>query len=196
MNRIIKIGVTGHRDLKQECLEYYKKQVYKLLVNLKSEHSNVVIYSPLSDGADRLVVQEGMKLDIPFVAVLPVPKDKYLMDFNESSLEEFESLLNKAQEIITMPLCNNSTLDEVSSYSKQRDRQYEACGHFIADCCDNLIALWDQKFIGLVGGTGEVVKYYLQTQDKGLFHLLVSRSKDIKNNKIEFKEIKSLPVGL
>lgn len=170
------IGVTGHRDLKQECLLYYEKQVRSLLIDLKNKYSNIVTYTSLSDGADRLVVKAGIKLGISFIVVLPIPKDKYEIDFDDDSLREFKSLLNQAQEIISIPLSEDTTLDEISSYSPQRDIQYEAAGHYIAENCDSLIALWDGKYIGLVGGTGEIVKYYLTKQDHVLNHLLVSRN--------------------
>ncbi len=188
MNCIFKIGVTGHRDLKQECLSYYKEQVYSLLIDLKREHTKVVVYSPLSDGADRLVVKEGIKLDIPFIVALPMPKDKYIVDFNNDSLEEFDRLLNQAQDVSIAPLYGNNTLDEISSYSNQRDLQYEACGHYIADHSDSLIALWDGKYIGLAGGTGEIVKYYINKQNHKLHHLLVSRTPDIKNISVAFNK--------
>ncbi|MDF1879024.1 hypothetical protein JHD46_05145, partial [Sulfurimonas sp. SAG-AH-194-C20] len=164
MKNIFTIGVTGHRDLTIECISYYEVQVHSLLSSLKREHTDVIICSPLSDGADRLVVKEGISLSIPFIAILPMPKDKYIRDFDNNSLDEFNYLLHQAQEIIITPLHGNNTLDKISSYSNQRDLQYEACGYYIADNSDNLIALWDGKFIGLTGGTGEIVKYYLNTQ--------------------------------
>ncbi len=181
------IGVTGHRDLKEECLGYYEKQVHLLLADLKRKYSNIMIYSPLSDGADRIIVQEGIKLSIPFIAVLPMPKDKYIMDFNNHSLKEFENLLKQAEEIITTSLCHGNNLEEISAYSTQRDMQYESCGHYIVDSCDSLIALWDGKYIGLIGGTGEIIKYYLNKHNHSLHHLLVSRSKDIKDILVKFK---------
>ena len=166
MKNIFKVGVTGHRDLKKNSLIYYKKQVYSLLVNLKRKHTHLIIYSPLSDGADRLIVKEGIKLDIPFVVIMPMSKDKYISDFDSSSLKEFNTLVSQAQEIITTPNCPN-----------KRDLQYEFCGHYIADNCDSLIALWDGRYIGLIGGTGEIVKYYLEQKYNNLYHIYVSRDK-------------------
>ena len=170
------IGITGHRDLKEECVSHYEDQINSLLIDLKKEDTNIVIYSSLADGADRMVVKEGIKLDIPFIVVLPMLKDKYQIDFDDTSLKEFKSLLYQSQEIITIPLSEDNTLDEISSYSSQRDTQYEAVGQYIAENCDSLIALWDGKYINLVGGTGEIVKYYLTKQDHVLNHLLVSRN--------------------
>jgi len=172
---MIIIGVTGHRDLKEECLEDYLQQISKLLFDLKQQYTDMMLYSPLSDGADRLVVQEGIKLNIPFVAILPMQKEKYIMDFDEISLKEFNQLLYEAYKITTIPLHKGSTNDSISLYSLQRDYQYEDCGRYVADKCDSLIALWDGKYIELRGGTSEVVKYYLRTKVAKLFHILVSR---------------------
>jgi len=182
------VGITGHRDLKSECLSHYEEQVNKLLIRLKKQHQNIVIYSPLADGSDRILVREGLKLKIPFIVILPMQKDIYKLDFHETSFQEFEILIKQAQKVITMGLIKGNTLQEIATYSKERDMQYEACGEYIADNCDLLVALWDGKFIKLVGGTGEIVKYYL---DKDIFHLLhlkVFREKDLESSMLEFGE--------
>ena len=186
------VGITGHRDLKLECLDYYREQLFALLVTLKARHTNVLIYSPLSDGADRLIVKEGIKLDIPFVAVLPMLKEQYIRDFERDSREEFNALLGLAQGTITIPLCQDNTLADITYYSSQRDKQYEACGHFIAKNCKTLVALWDGKDIGLVGGTGEIVKFYLTQKNAVLQNLSVSRSSDTNNVKVKFNKIENV----
>jgi len=169
------LGVTGHRDLKEECIEYYSKQIHELLFKLKTNYPDIIIYSPLSDGADRLVVKEGIKLNIPFSVILPMQIEKYIMDFKENSLKEFEQLLCKADKIVTISLHKNNTEESISTYSLQRDYQYEDCGRYIANSCDRLIALWDGNYIGLKGGTGEVTKYYLETKNSILHHIKVDR---------------------
>jgi len=65
--------------------------------------------------------------------------------------------------------------------------QYEATGHYIANNSNILIALWNGQYIGLRGGTGEIVKYYKQKEQYKLYHLLVSRNKDITDTMVEFK---------
>ena len=146
-----------------------------------------MVYSPLADGADRLVVEEAIKLNIPYSAILPMPKENYMIDFDSNSKKEFEYLLENANDISILPLCKGSTIENISTYSKERDLQYEAVGYKIADISNNLIALWDKKDIGLVGGTGEIVKYFKSKQLGILSHLMVSRSKDKENFMVEFK---------
>jgi len=186
-NKIFKVGITGHRNLKKECIYYYQKQVHSLLADLQKKHTEIIIYSPLSDGADRLIVYEAIKLGIEYIAVLPMPKEIYIIDFDTESVIEFNTFIKNAKDITMIPLANDNTLEEISNHGGQRDMQYEAAGHYIADTCNALVALWDGKSIGLVGGTGEIVRYYTNKHRSRLYHLLVSRSKDISNMMIELK---------
>ena len=184
---MFKVGITGHRYLKPNCINHYQKEVSKLLKKLQQKHKDIVIYSPLADGADRLIVNEAIKLNIPYIAILPMPKENYIMDFDKNSKQEFELLLNNANDIMILPLCKGSTIESIATYTKERDLQYEAVGHKIADISDNLIALWDKKDIGLIGGTGEIVKYFKNKKLGILSHLMVSRSKDKDNFMVKFK---------
>lgn len=181
------IGITGHRELKHTCIKFYEKQVSKLLSHLKKRYKNILLYTPLADGADRLVAKEAQKLHIPYIAILPMPQKIYEIDFDINSIKEFHILLNKAQSITTLPLCNGATEESISIYGADRDRQYEAVGHKVANNSNTLIALWDGKQIGLMGGTGEIVNYYLNKKKYQLYLLKVSRENDSKDVMVEFK---------
>jgi hypothetical protein len=172
---MIKIGVTGHRDIKKSCIKFYSLQVYKLLSTLKKKYKNIVILSSIANGADRLVVYEAIKLNIPYTVVLPMEKELYKIDFNKDSTKQFEILLDSAIDVITLPLKEGNTTKLISQYNKFRDSQYEFAGHYIANNCNNLLALWDGKYIGLTGGTGEIVKYYKTKKNFKLFHFYVLR---------------------
>ena len=52
---MIKIGITGHRKLKSEYLSFYKEKVFTQLKYLQNKYNQIVVLSPLADGADRLV---------------------------------------------------------------------------------------------------------------------------------------------
>jgi len=113
-------------------------------------------------------------------------KSLYITDFDEESKIKFEYLLNNALEIIEIPFIpNNSKL--ANSIQEQRILQYEAAGIYISDVCDELIALWDEKYIKLKAGTSEIVKYHLSKEKYIMHHLLVSRNNDLTNNMINFK---------
>ncbi len=175
---MIQIGITGHMNLKKACIPYYRDALLHMLQELKEKYSDILIYSALADGADRLIVEVAIELHIAYIAVLPMPKADYCLDFTEASCRAFDILLEGALEIVEMPL--------LSHMLKERALQYEASGIYIANRCDILIALWNGKHTRLTGGTGEIVKYYTSKQSYRLYHLPVSRESDLTNNMIEF----------
>ncbi len=118
----------------------------------------------MADGADRLMVHEAMKLNIEFIAVLPMALSVYEKDFTCKSKDEFYHLLSKAKETINL-----------ENKNKNKDTLYEKAGHFISDNCDILFALWDGEHTGLKGGTSDIVKYHLKNK-KELWHLKVDRN--------------------
>lgn len=71
---MLKIGITGHRDLQKDNIVKYKIEVLQHLRTLKQQYSEIIIYSSLADGADRLVVHEAIKENIDFIAILPMKK--------------------------------------------------------------------------------------------------------------------------
>lgn len=178
------LGITGHRDLKAEALPHYRQALRKLLIQLQIQHPSLHLWSPLSDGADRLIIEEALKLNISFSAILPMPERAYEKDFSTASQPDFHHLLHHALKIITLP-----TLSHNIDLPSSRALQYEQCGHFIADHCDALVTLWDGKQTGLQGGTGEIVAYYLAKERCTLYDLRVSRHHDISNVKAQFKKI-------
>jgi len=85
---MINIGTTGHRNLNKSYINIYKRRLYKELLELKRCYSNITLYSAFAEGADRLILYEAMKLDIDFIAVLPMKKDLYLKDFDYNSIKD------------------------------------------------------------------------------------------------------------
>ncbi len=186
---MIRIGAIGHRDLKQRCKAHHTNEISKLLVALKKKYSDIMIYSPLSDGADRLIVEEAIKVGIEYIAILPMPEKYYIQDFDIQSKKVFNKLKSNAKEIITLPLQSGGEKSAVSTDELQKDIQYELAGHYIIDECDAIIALWDQKHNGLKGGTSETLKYYLSKNSYDLYFLPVSRDCEIHNNMVKFRHI-------
>jgi hypothetical protein len=159
---MLRVGITGHRDLHtKHCIEY-KRTIHHQLKYLKNRYENLLLLSSIAEGADRLVVNEAITLDILYSIVLPMRYDIYVKDFDTKSKEDFDTLLLKAEKITVMPLaiCRNA--------------QYELASRYISDHSDLLIALWDGMYNGLQGGTSETVKYHL-SQNKPLWHLKVDR---------------------
>jgi len=182
-NSVFSVGVTGHRNLKESCIEHYKREIHDLLVQLKDQYKDLYVLSALSDGADRLVVEESIKLQIPFCAILPLELEDYSDDFDPFSKQDFYGLLEQAENIVI-------TKKAVSiEQASQRDLQYKACGQEICDESDVLISLWDGVSSNLMGGTSETLRYCLQNRDTIVYNMKVSRRGDVSNIKAQFKEI-------
>lgn len=165
---MVKVGIIGHRDLKKEKIAQYKLEVHQELKMLKQQYGEIIIYSSLADGADRLVVHEAIKENIDFITVLPMKKSIYLEDFDCDSKHEFEEIIQKAKKIIVM--------DTSIDISFNKDIQYELASKYISNNSDILLALWDGTYNGLQGGTGETVKYHLN-KNKKFWHLKVDRNR-------------------
>lgn len=152
--RRLLIGVTGHRKLDNEPelaekVRLALQRVRQLVPTLSSTPVMFSVLSPLAEGADRLVVQEVLKLSASQLeVVLPLEKQQYLGDFETpESRAEFEQLLAEARHVKQLPRTANRT------------EAYAQVGRYVVDHCDVLIALWDGKPAAGQGGTAEIVRY-------------------------------------
>src|SRR3954468_7793725 len=165
------IGVTGHRDLRDEDLPELERQVAAVITDLRRDYlgrhhadTPVIVLSSLAEGADRLVARVGIAEGARLVAPLPLPLDEYRRDFEPGikpgNMAEFDALLAQAIAAPVMPFANGNSLESVSVDSAKRNEQYRAVGLFIAQHCNVLLALWDGDE-GTVspGGTAEVVVF-------------------------------------
>jgi hypothetical protein len=157
------IGVTGHRNIAEQE-RALARLVRAECLRLRRAHPgrSFVVLSPLAEGADRLVARIAMQiLDARLVVPLPLPLDHpdgYLKDF-ASSIPAFRRLLAKADEVFAGPA---RVLDKRwHAYGTARDRQYAWAGAYVAERADVLFALWDGKPSRGLGGTAQVVRWYL-----------------------------------
>lgn len=147
------IGVTGHRDIPKEDEPILRQSISNKLLELKSKFPNtpLLVLSGLAEGADRLVVEESIKLGIDFSVVLPMPYDDYIKDFESlESKEIFDNLLSHAHWI--------ETLSENSEAS--RETHYESLAVYLVRHSNTLMALWDGEKSEKIGGTSQVVRYF------------------------------------
>src|SRR5437588_8453806 len=140
------IGVTGHRDLREEDREQLKNAVREVLMGLRQQYPSTpfVLLSPLAEGADRLVAEVALlpEIGVRLIAPLPMPKAMYEVDFEDpNSRAEFNRLLEQADRWFEIPLVAAEAA--VSHPGPERDQQYEAVGKYIARESQILIALWD-----------------------------------------------------
>jgi hypothetical protein len=157
------VAVTGHRDLVPAEIPGLRALVKDLLVQLVEQNTDrrLRVMSALAEGADRLVADVAMELGVELIVPLPMQKDLYMQDFaTRESREHFESLCAHASSIFELPVAKGSSLEQISQPGPLRSRQYAQLGVFLCAHCHILLALWDGKQNGELGGTGQVVKFH------------------------------------
>lgn len=157
------IGVTGHRDLREDELPGIRLQVRNLLKDLKERfpYRALRILSPLAEGADRLVAKEAIELGLSLAVVMPMPREIYYTEFSDDeSIAEFETLYDKAVDVYDLPIARNGTLESISRPGRARELQYAQSGVFLSAHSHILLALWDGKTSGQLGGTAQVVRFH------------------------------------
>jgi hypothetical protein len=162
------IGVTGHRDLRDEDVPRLEKEVGAIIARLRRDflrddpETPIVVLSPLAEGADRLVARVALAQGARLIAPLPMPLEEYRTDFEpglkQGNMAEFEELFAQAIAAPVMPL--HATAEQLRTDQNKRNDQYRAVGIFIIQHCHILLALWDGNDTDRSpGGTAEVVAF-------------------------------------
>jgi hypothetical protein len=164
----ITLGISGHRDLREQDREILRQSVRKIFQFLRQHYPNqpLELLSPLAEGADTLAAQVALEENLRLIAPLPLPQHLYEMDFGTPAVQQtFTELLKQAQ-VIELPLLD--TEENLSTYGKARDQQYVQVGAYVARHSLILIALWDGLPLDKAGGTSQVVKFKLTGNMKDL----------------------------
>lgn len=157
------VAVTGHRDLLDSELPLIRERVRDLLTGLRNEYPErgVTVMTSLAEGADQLVADEALALDIPIIVPLPMAKELYVADFQSVKVrDKFNYLLSRAAEVYELPITAGNTPESISLPGHARDLQYAQLGVFLCAHCHILLALWDGKYNDRLGGTGQVVRFH------------------------------------
>jgi len=165
------IGVTSHRNIVAGEIEAIRERVRQLFDQLQHEfpHAPLTILSPLAEGGDQLVAEEGLKLGAQLIAPLPFARELYAQDFTDAAARaQFESLCLQAR-VIELPLLTGHTHAAVSVPGDARNRQYAHAGMFVARHCHLLLGIWDGKPSHRLGGTAQIVQYFLTGTPPGDF---------------------------
>lgn len=157
------IGVTSHRNIAASEIEPIRQRVRAFLALLKREFPSLqlVALSSLAEGGDQLFAAEALAAGARLVVPLPLPLDMYVEDFTDPAVRaDFEQLYQQA-DVIRLPLLKSQSREALEVHGEARNRQYAKAGVFIASHAHILVSIWDGKDSGRLGGTGQVVKYYL-----------------------------------
>ena len=157
------IGVTGHRDLVEAEIPTIRARVRDLFIDLAETYPyrRLRLLSPIAEGADRIVAEEAVKLGVELEVLMPMPRSIYITEFSsEQSVLEFDALYSQARSVYELPIARGGTVDSISQPGRARDLQYAQSGVFLSAHCHILLALWDGKTSGNLGGTAQVVRFH------------------------------------
>lgn len=147
----LRIGVSGHQQIGDELtVEFVSQQLHELLSkfqHLRGEYGqNVIAYSALAIGTDRLFVKVALELGIPVEAIIPCSRYEEIYDSPEVR-EEYHSLLARCKQVHGLP------------YQECSEDAYLAAGHWIVDHSDLMILVWNGYPAGGKGGTADIASY-------------------------------------
>lgn len=164
------IGVTSHRNIPAREIALIRQRVREFFAQLQSDfpHTPLVVISALAEGGDRLAAEEALHCGADLIAPLPLSRDLYMSDFADAASRASFDALCKQAHVIELPLMPGDTPAAVAKAGVARDRQYAQAGVFIARHCHLLLAIWDGKDSDRLGGTAQVVNYYLHGIMPGL----------------------------
>jgi len=164
------IGVTGHRDLREEDVPALKAHILQILEDLRTRypHTPILLLSSLAAGADQLAARVALEFGAQLMVPLPMPREDFALTHpDESSRAAFEELLARAQNSFVVP-----TGDEVESSTQApvapaetNSLRFAMASAFIAAHSNLMLAFWDgetQLSLENRGGTAHTVQFRLQ----------------------------------
>jgi hypothetical protein len=140
------IGFTGHRHLPDG--EKVGRALRRVVESLRAEIAGKLIgYSSIAIGADTLFAETCIALGIPWIALLPRPKEDFKKDFTEPDWKRTSELLQQAARVESLPA------------ARDRELGYLEGGLSTVEEADILIAVWNGESSRGTGGTAEVVEH-------------------------------------
>jgi hypothetical protein len=156
------IGVTGHRDPHPADVPQLSRQVEVFLADLKGRlpDTELRIMTGMAQGADLLVARAAVKVGCKVDAVLPMPLERYVEDFDAESGAELRALLADPAVGCTV-LSPPPGVDPNAQHGGGRSAYYANLTRALTAKCNLLLALWDGNTSRLEGGTADTVLRYL-----------------------------------
>lgn len=150
------VAVTGHRDLVSAEKPGLADGVRRLFHGLAEQFPGrrLVLLSPLAEGADQLAARVATENNVDLVVPLPGREAAYLADFaTNDGRRGYEELSSRAMDVFELA-ADDDGIDRLS------DSDYARLGAYLSMHCDVLLAIWDGKQSGKVGGTADIVAFH------------------------------------
>jgi hypothetical protein len=147
------VGITGHQNLTSESIPAIRHAIRKNL----APRMPVVGMTSLAEGSDQIFAEVVLALGGRLVAV--VPSKRYVDTFvTNEARESYLRMLAEAKEVIELP------------YEDPTEMAFLAAGREIVDRSGLLLAVWDGRAAGGLGGTADVVSY---ARERGLPTIII-----------------------
>jgi hypothetical protein len=161
-NSPLVVGVSGHRDLREDWIPQIKEQVSGFLRDLhrRLPNTQLDVLVGMADGADLLVAQVAIELGLRVEAVLPMPLKQYAVDFDAATFRVLEELLRHPR-VRCIELSNPTPHVAAHSSRAGRDSLYANLTATLVRRSSVLIAIWDGQPSPLAGGTADTVLRYV-----------------------------------
>jgi hypothetical protein len=141
-----------------------RQAIEGLYVNLRERMPGIrlELVTGMAEGADRIAAEAALAVGLDVHAVLPMPLEMYLDDFDAASQQELRDLLADPRVTCTeLRVPDDVDAVAASVQGPARDLLYVALAERFKWTTNLLLAVWDGKDQGLPGGTGDTVLRYL-----------------------------------
>ena len=172
------VGVTSHRDIPASEVEPIRQRVRAILCPVEGRVSRSCpscCLSSLAEGGDQLVADEALACGARLIAPLPLPRDLYPRISWMRWCAALRNLVRPGGDVL-LPSLMAKPRHVIGAPGVARDRQYAKAGVYIASHCHMLLAIWDGKDTGGLGGTAQIVDYHLTGTPPGLIARHLNRA--------------------
>ncbi len=136
------VGVTGHQGLTPDTEQLVADAMDRQLHDVQE----LVGISSLAEGADQIFAERVLAAGGQLTVILPAAR--YALTFPQApARQHYENLLRRAEQVIRLP------------FEEPAEDAYWAAGKEVVDRCDLLLAVWNGKPSGGLGGTADIVAY-------------------------------------
>ena len=137
-----RVGITGHQGLQSSTRHLVTRALDQALLPFGAVEG----ITSLAEGADQLFAELVLDLGGKLTVIVPCAhyEDSFETNIGRSS---YQRLRARAAQVVELP------------YDAPSEQAYWAAGQRVVDLAEILLAVWDGKPSGGLGGTADVVDY-------------------------------------